>query len=57
MFSLSFVSGNLLISLLISPVASSLFTNVFFNEFAFLMQFFFPVVDTYSHSIVVREDT
>ena len=47
MFSLSFVSRNLLISFFISSVTSLLFSNVLFNlhEFVFLFLLFFPVVD------------
>ena len=53
-FSLSFVSRNLLISFFISSLTSLLFSNVLFNlhEFVFFCCFF-PVVD----SVVMREVT
>ena len=50
-FSLTFISRNLLVSLHICSVTSSLSSNVLFNihEFAFsaVCLFFFPVVDIY----------
>ena len=57
MFSLSFVSRNFLISLLISSVTCWLFRNILFNPHVFVfLTAFSLVIDIQSHSIVVRED-
>ena len=49
MFSLSFVSRNFLISLLISPVTCWLFRNVLFNlrVFVFLTIFFLSLISSF----------
>ena len=66
-FSLSFVSRNFLISLLISSVTCWLFRNVLFNLHAFvflsglfifiyLFIYLFLVIDIQSHNVIVGED-
>ena len=57
MFSLSFVSWNFFISLLISSVTCWLFRNVLFNLHVLVfLTVVFLVIDIQSHSIVVGED-
>ena len=57
MFSLSLVSRNFLVSLLISSVTCWLFRNVLFNLHVFLSNLCFTVfvliIDIESHSVVV----
>ena len=57
MFSLSFVSRNFLISLLISSVTCWLFRNVLFNLHVFVFFTVFSlVIDILSYTVVIRED-
>ena len=56
MFSLSFVSRNFLISLLISSVTCWLIRNMLFNLHVFVfLAVFFLVIGILSHSFVVGE--
>ena len=57
MFSFSFVSRYFYISSLISSAFHWLFSNILFNLHVFVFfTVFFPVIDFYSHSVVVGKD-